>query len=144
MKKLKIYFLLSQKFCHLLKNSSRCSFFINCSKLTRGTRTAYFFLSSRWHFLVEQMTFLKKVLSSRDSSRCISSSWPWLRHNEWVCCIRKNEKSKKILLAIRIIEPWRLNWDPFMSVAFFLFIACFTVLLLVGFTLELFFVQPPI
>jgi hypothetical protein len=71
------------------------------------------------------------VLSSRDSSRCISSSWPWLRHNEWVCCIRKNEKSKKILLAIRIIEPWRLNWDPFISVAFspfyclfYCFVAC--------------------
>jgi len=30
-------------------------------------------------FCVEQMTFLKKVSSSRDSSRCISSSWPWLR-----------------------------------------------------------------
>ncbi len=27
---------------------------------------------------VEQLTFLKKVSSSRDSSRCISSSWPWL------------------------------------------------------------------
>ncbi len=29
-------------------------------------------------FCVEQMTFLKKVLSSWDSSRCNSSSWPWL------------------------------------------------------------------
>ncbi len=53
-------------------------FFINCSKLTQRTRTAYFFLSSRWHFSVEQSRFLKKVSSSWDSSSCISSSWPWL------------------------------------------------------------------
>ncbi len=29
-------------------------------------------------FCVEQMTFLKKVLSRRNSSRCILSSWHWL------------------------------------------------------------------
>jgi hypothetical protein len=53
-------------------------FFINCSKLTCGTRTAYFFLSSRWHFSVEQSRFLRKVSRSRYSSRRILSSWPWL------------------------------------------------------------------
>ena len=50
MKKLKIFFLLSQKFCYLLKISSSYTFFINCSKTKCGTRTAYFCLSSSWHF----------------------------------------------------------------------------------------------
>ncbi len=35
-------------------------------------------MSSRWHFSVEQSRFLKNVSSSRDSSSCIWSSWPWL------------------------------------------------------------------
>jgi hypothetical protein len=39
------------------------------------------FLSSRWHFSVEQSRFLKKVSSSRDSRSCFSSSWPWLVFN---------------------------------------------------------------
>ena len=63
----------------MLTISSSCTFLIKCSKLTRGTCTAYFFLLSRWHFSVEQSRFLKKVSSSRDLSRWISSSWPWLR-----------------------------------------------------------------
>ena len=77
-KKLKINFLLSQKFCHLLKILSSCTFFINCSKTKCGTRTAYFCLSSSWHFLCWADDIFEKVSSSGDSSSCISSSWPWL------------------------------------------------------------------
>ncbi len=37
------------------------TFFINCSKTKCGTRTAYFCLSSSWHFFcVEQLTISKK------------------------------------------------------------------------------------
>ncbi len=51
-------------------------------------------------FCVEQMTFLKKVSISRDSSRCISSSWPWL-------ILLNNVPSK---LAGRSFE---LSWNLF-------------------------------
>jgi hypothetical protein len=61
----------------------------------RNFEQLHIFLSSAWKqnvlhvrhtfvcravdtFCVEQLTFLKKVSSSRDLSRCISSSWPWL------------------------------------------------------------------
>jgi hypothetical protein len=51
MKKLKFYILLPQKFCQLLKISSNCTFFINCSKMKCGTCTYGMLLS------VEQLTF---------------------------------------------------------------------------------------
>ena len=82
--------------------------FFNCSKLTRGTRTAYFFLSSRWRFFVEQMTFWKKVSSSRDSSRCISSSWPWLDKSTDRQYVPEIFSASLLLLYIQNFNP--INW----------------------------------
>ena len=53
------------------QNFEQLHFFLSTAR-THVRHT--FFLSSRCHFSVEQSRFLKKVLSSRDSSSCISSS----------------------------------------------------------------------
>ncbi len=124
MKKIELLYFTVAKNCVSTARHCRAValFSINCSKLTRGTRMAYFFLSSRWRFSVEQMTFSKKVSSSQDSSRCISSSWPWLvrlfhkfsltffsnlrngsLHCQSKCFERKKKRKKKLM---KILHRW--------------------------------------
>ena len=74
---MKIYFLLSQKFCQLLEILSSCTF--SSARKWNVVHVRHTFVC--WAvdtFCVEQLTFLKKVSSSQDLSRCILSSWPWL------------------------------------------------------------------
>ncbi len=65
---------MSQKFCQFFLSS-----FLSSAQKRNVVHVRHTFVCRAVDtFCVEQLTFLKKVSSSQDSSRCISSSWPWL------------------------------------------------------------------